>query len=77
MAEQTEYAVLLVHSDDNLVEGMHVYRGEALPAVNQVITVEVALSPVPIHGPSTNSRARVTRVVPDDKFPVHATEIEL
>lgn len=64
------YAVLLVHRDDNVVEGMHVYRGEALPDVDQVITVETALSPVP--APPMSRRARVTRVIPDDAFPIRA-----
>lgn len=76
MAEQTEYPVLLVASSDRPVDGMHVYRGEELPEPDQVITVEVALSAVPIPGPAESSLARVTHVVPDDKFPVRATLIE-
>jgi hypothetical protein len=71
-----EYRVLLVKSNENVIDGMHVYRGEELPEPNQVITVEVALSPVPIPGPPKTSLARVTRVVPGDKFPVRATELD-
>jgi hypothetical protein len=76
VAEETEYPVLLVRSDDNVIEGMHVYRGQALPAVDQVITVEVALSTVPIPGPPDSRLARVTRVVPGHKFPVRATQLD-
>jgi hypothetical protein len=65
-----EYAVLLVHRDENVVEGTHVYRGEALPDVDQVITVETAVSPVP--GPPMSRRGRVTRVIPGDAFPIRA-----
>jgi hypothetical protein len=64
--------VLLVSShEDYAIEGVHVYRGEELPQPGQVITVEVAQSPVP--GPAKSDRARVTRVVPGDRFPVRAT----
>jgi len=76
MAEENEYPVLLVHRDENAVDGMHVYRGEALPEPEQVITVEVTLSPVPVSEPPKTARARVTGVVPDDKFPVRATLLE-
>jgi hypothetical protein len=65
-----EYAVLLVHGDDKLVNGMHVYRGEGLPDVDQFITVETALSSTT--APPMSRRARVTRVIPDDAFPVRA-----
>ena len=65
-----EYAVLLVHGDDSLVNGTHVYRGEALPDVDQVITVETALTPA--SAPPMSRRVRVTRVIPDDAFPVRA-----
>ena len=66
-----EFAVLLVHRDDNLVDSVHMYRGEALPDVNQVITVETALSAVPAT-PPMRRRARVTRIIPDDAFPIRA-----
>jgi hypothetical protein len=70
------YAVLLVHSDERAVDGLHVYRGERLPERDQVITVETALNPVPLHGSALRHRARVTRVIKGDAFPVRAMELE-
>ena len=66
-----QYSVRLLHGDHSLVDGMHVYRGEALPDVDQIITVESALSLVPAPPPMSR-RARVTRVIPDDAFPIRA-----
>jgi hypothetical protein len=63
------------HRDDRVIDGFHVYRGTQLPAPDQVITVETALSPVaPI--PVQSCRARVTHVIPGDTFPVRAIELE-
>jgi hypothetical protein len=73
---EKEHQVLLVHQDANAVDGMHVYRAEELPEPDQVITVEVALSPAPSPGPPESGLARVTSVVPDDRFPVRATLLE-
>jgi hypothetical protein len=74
---EKEYPVLLVHRDENAIEGLHVYRGE-LPEPNQVITVTTKLSPVPFSPsrPVQSRRARVTGELPDDEFPVRAMEIE-
>ena len=70
--------MLLVRRDQNAVEGLHVYRGEQLPEPNQVITVTAKFSPVAFSPsrPAQSRRARVTGVLPDDKFPVRAMEIE-
>ena len=76
VVEETAYQVLLVHRDENVIDGFHVYRGVSLPEPDQIITVETALSPVPISGPAKTCRARVTHVVPDDKFPIRAVELE-
>jgi|GraSoiStandDraft_12_1057312.scaffolds.fasta_scaffold412839_2 hypothetical protein len=73
MAEETAYQVLLVHRDDNVIDGFHVYRSTQLPQADQIITVETALSLSP--GPVQSHAARVTRVVPDDKFPIRAVEL--
>jgi hypothetical protein len=75
---EKEYPVLLVHRDENAVEGLHVYRGEQLPQPNQVTTVTTKLSPVPFSPsrPVQSRRARVTGVLPDHEFPVRAMEIE-
>jgi hypothetical protein len=62
------YRVLLVMSSGRVIDGFFVYRGE-LPEPNQLITVTDELSPV-------SHRARVTRVLPDDEFPVRATQVE-
>jgi hypothetical protein len=60
VAEKNVYKVLLVHRDENVT-----------------ITVETALSPVPLQSPGpVQSRARVTRVIPHDEFPVRAVELE-
>jgi len=67
MAEET-YRLLLVMSSDRVVDGFFVYRGE-LPKPNQVIVVVDDLAPA-------SRRARVTRVLPDDGFPIRATQIE-
>jgi hypothetical protein len=46
VAEENVYQVLLVHRDDGVIDGFHVYRGVSLPEPDQVISVETALSPV-------------------------------
>jgi hypothetical protein len=75
MAEENVYQVLLVHRDDNVIDGFHVYRGVSLPEPDQVITVETALSPVPVLSVQS-CRTRVTRMIPNEKFPIHAIELE-
>jgi hypothetical protein len=67
MVEET-YRTLLVMSSGRVIDGFFVYRGE-LPEPNEVIIVEDELS-------SVSHRARVTRVLPDDKFPIRATQVE-
>jgi hypothetical protein len=76
VTEESVYQVLLVHREGNVLDGFHVYRGVSLPAPDQIITVETALSAVPISGPAKTCRARVTHVEPGDKFPVRAVELE-
>jgi hypothetical protein len=70
VAEADEYPVLLVRGEDQFaVDGWFVYRSPRLPAVNEVVTVEDTLG-----GPQY--QARVTRLTPDERFPIHATELE-
>ncbi len=76
VAEEHVYSVLLVHGDERAIDGVHVYRGERLPEPDQVITVETALNPGPLHDSAPSRRARVARVIPDDAFPVRAVELE-
>jgi hypothetical protein len=76
VAGESVYQVLLVHRDDRVIDGFHVYRGASLPAPDQVISVETVLSPVPLPSPVQSCRARVTHVIPGDKFPVRAIELE-
>jgi hypothetical protein len=73
--EENVYQVLLVHRDENVIDGFHVYRSEQLPAADQVITVETSLSLVPFQSVQS-CRARVTRVTPNEKFSIHAIELE-
>ncbi len=75
VAEENVYQVLLVHRDDRVIDGFHVYRGVSLPEPDQVISVETALSPVPVQSVQS-CRARVTRMIPNEKFPIHAIELE-
>jgi hypothetical protein len=75
VAEGTVYQVLLVHRDDRVIDGFHVYRGRQLPEPGQVITVETELSRDSFQK-VRSCRARVTRVIPGDKFPVRAAELE-
>jgi hypothetical protein len=66
VAEETNHGVLLVHRDENAVDGFHIYRGEHPAEPDQIITVEMALTPVPrvSPGPSQTCSALVTRVIP-------------
>ena len=75
VAKEHAYAVLLVHSNERAVDGVHVYRGERLPEEDQFITVETARRPIPLHGPAKSHLARVTRVIEGDVFPVRAVEV--
>ena len=76
VAKEHAYPVLLVHGDGRAIDGVHVYHGERLPEPDQVITVETALNPVPLHYPAQSRLARVTRVIQDDAFPVRAVELD-
>jgi hypothetical protein len=79
--EDNEYGVRLVwHGEAELQSATFVYRGDELPSEGQVITVELVgrlerlatASPVP----PQSRRARVTKVIPDDDYPIRATELE-
>ena len=64
------YPVLLVRHGRNAIEDFFVYRGAGLPQHGQEITVESTLDS------ADRPRARVTRVVPENDFPVRASELE-
>jgi hypothetical protein len=70
------YKVWLLRDDAVVSDGFHIYRGEQLPEPDEVITVEVTLSPVPTTGPAEIKTARVTRLAPGDQYPIHATELK-
>jgi hypothetical protein len=76
MAEKNVYKVWLLRDGAPVSDGFHIYRGEQLPEPDEVITVEVTLSPVPTTGPAETKSARVTRLEPGDQYPIHATELE-
>jgi len=75
VAEETVYRVLFAARDAHLIDGVHVYRGDQLPKPDEVIVVETALTLIPLQAVKSH-RARVTQVVPEDKFPVRAVELE-
>jgi len=76
VAKEHAYAVLLVHSNERAVDGVHVYRGPRLPEEDQFIAVETARNPVPLHDFAQSRLARVTRVIEGDAFPVRAVELD-
>jgi hypothetical protein len=67
--EQTFRVWLVAGPANNSVDGTWVYRAEALPERKQVIEVEA------VGDPGNRRRARVSRLEPDDDFPIRATEL--
>jgi len=76
LVAENVYKVWLLRDGAVVSDGFHIYRGEQLPEPDQIITVEVTLSPVPTTGPTETKSARVTRLEPGDQYPIHAAELE-
>ena len=68
MSEQTPFAVLLVSASEYRIDGEFRYTGDKLPEASALITV------TDDHG-GPERQARVRRVNPDERFPIHATDV--
>jgi hypothetical protein len=67
MSELRSFAVLLVSASEYRIDGSFRYTADELPKVGDLITVEDELG-------GSGRHARVRRVSPDERYPIHATD---